>query len=157
MLESPQARTAGAAGAPKKSAFPSGLDRVRLAQLLPLGGEEHYVFQAVVCSIVLSLALGQNAPLLCKVWCHDATPAHCPHESTAATRVSADQRCDDTAADVVAFVREDGRRAGSAPDAQHAAAAPPFRPAPAPASLPSGVEQGRRPLEERPLVFSLRI
>ena len=115
------------------------------------------MFRAAIYSIVLSLALGQNAPLLCKVRCHDATPAHCPHESAASSRVSADERCDDTIAGVVALVREDGRRAGPAPGAQHAVTAPPFALALARAARPSGIEPGRRLLEERPLVFALRL
>jgi hypothetical protein len=116
------------------------------------------VLRATLFSIVMSLALGQNAGLLCKVWCHDATSARCPHEeSTSASSVSADDRCEDTVIDVVAFVREDARRAGSASDAQNSVVVPGFRLAPPPADPRAGFESGGRLLEERPLITSLRI
>lgn len=116
------------------------------------------MFRAALFSIVVTLAVGQNAGLLCKVWCHDATPARCPHEeSTTSSSVSADDRCEDTAIDVVAFVREDARRAGSASDAQDGVVVPRFQLARPPADPPSGFESGGRLLEERPLIISLRI
>jgi hypothetical protein len=117
------------------------------------------VFRAALFSIVLSLAVGQNAGLLCKVWCPDATSAACPHQdSTASPRVSADHNCEDVVAGAAAFVREDVRRTTAAPDAQNALVVPRFRLAPSSTDVRSGFESGRRQLlEERPLILALRI
>jgi hypothetical protein len=123
------------------------------------------VFRAALFWIVLTLAVGQNASLLCKVWCHDATSAGCPHQdsttspdSTASPSVSADDNCESAFVGTAAFVREDARRTAAAPDAHNALVVPRFRLTPSPADLRSGFESGRRlPLEERPLVTTLRI
>jgi hypothetical protein len=117
------------------------------------------VFRAALFSIVLTLAVGQNASLLCKVWCHDGTSAGCPHhDSTTSPTVSADDNCRSAVLEAVAFIREDARRTAAAPDAQNALVVPRFRLAASPADLSSGLESGRRlPLEERPLVITLRI
>ena len=119
---------------------------------------EYPVFRAALFSIVLTLAVGQNADLLCKVWCHDAASAGCPHKgSTTSPSVSAR---DDCRSDVggVAFVREDAQRTAAAPDAQNAVVVPRFRLAPSPTDLRPSFESGRwLPLEERPLVIALRI
>ena len=116
------------------------------------------MFRAALFSIVLTLAVGQNAGLLCKVWCHDAPSAGCPHQgSTTSPSVSADDNCG-SAVGTVAFVREDARRSAAAPDAQNALVVPRFRLAPLPTDLRSGFEAGRRQLvEERPLILALRI
>ncbi len=132
---------------------------------LALRSGEYYVFRAALFSIVLTLAVGQNASLLCEVWCHDATSAECPHQdstmspdSTASRSVSADDNCRSAFVGAVAFVREDARRTAAAPDAQNALVVPRFRLAPSPTDVRSGSESGRRlPLEERPLVTTLRI
>jgi hypothetical protein len=123
------------------------------------------VFRAALFSVVLTLAVGQNASLLCKVWCHDATSAGCPHQdsttsqdSTASTSMSADGNCRSALVGAVAFVREDARRTAAAPDAHNAIVVPGFRLAPSPSDLRSSFESGRRlPLEEPPLVIALRI
>jgi hypothetical protein len=118
------------------------------------------VFRAALFSIVLTLAVGQNAGLLCKVWCHDATSVGCARQdSTTSPSVSAADSCRSAVLGAVAFVREDARRtAAAAPDAQNALVVPRFRLAPSPTDLRSGLESGRRlPLEERPLVITLRI
>jgi hypothetical protein len=117
------------------------------------------VFRAALFSIVLTLAVGQNASLLCKVWCHDATSATCPHQgSTTSSSVSADDNCSSDVGGAVAFVREDARRAASAPDAQNALVVARFLLALSHNDLGVGFEPGRRLLlEERPLVIALRI
>jgi hypothetical protein len=122
-------------------------------------GGEHHVFRAALFSIVLTLAVGQNAGLLCKVWCHDATSAECPHhDSTTSPSVSAVDNCRSAVVGAVAFVREDARRTAASPDAQNALVIARFRLAPSPTDLGSGLESGRRRLlEERPLVIALRI
>jgi hypothetical protein len=132
---------------------------------LALRSGEYHVFRAALFSIVLTLAVGQNASLLCKVVCHDLASAVCPHQdsttspdSTAFHSVSADDNCGSAFVGAVAFVREDARRTAAAPDAQNALVVPHFQLAPPPTDLRSGFESGRRlPLEERPLVTTLRI
>ena len=116
------------------------------------------MFRAALFSIVLTLTVGQNAGLLCKVWCHDATSAGCAHhDSTTSPSVSADDSCSSVVG-AVAFVREDARRTAAGPDAQSALVVPRFRLAPSPTDQRSGFESGRRLLlEERPLVIALRI
>jgi hypothetical protein len=117
------------------------------------------VFRAALFSIVLTLAVGQNVGLLCKVWCHDATSAGCPHQdSVTSPSVSAHDNCRSDAGGAVAFVREDARRTTAAPDAQNALAVPRFLLALSHTDLGTGFESGRRLLfEERPLVIALRI
>jgi hypothetical protein len=117
------------------------------------------VFRAALFSIVLTLAFGQNASLLCKVWCPDTTSAGCPHQdSTTSPSVSAHDNCRSDVGGAVAFVREDARRSAAAPDAQNALAVPRFLLALSQIDLGSGFESGRRPLlEERPLRTALRI
>jgi len=116
------------------------------------------VFRATLFSIVLTLAVGQNAGLLCSVWCPDTTAAECPHpDSTTSPSVSADGNCKRAGAGAVAFVREDARRTAAAPDAQDALVVRRFRLTPSPTDVRPGFESGRRLLEERPLVLTLRI
>jgi hypothetical protein len=117
------------------------------------------VFRAALFSIVLTLAFGPNASLLCQVWCPDTTSARCPHQdSVTSPSVSAHDNCRSDAGGAVAFVREDARRTTAAPDAQNALAVPRFLLALSHTDLGSGFESGRRRLfEERPLVIALRI
>ena len=126
---------------------------------LALMGGEYHVFRAALFSIVLTLAVGQNADLLCKVWCHDATSAGCPdQDSTTSPSVSAHDNCRSDVGGAVAFVREDAQRTVAAPAAQNPLVVPRFRLAPSPTGLRPGFESGRQqPLEERPLVTTLRI
>lgn len=122
-------------------------------------GGEHHVFRAALFSIVLTLAVGQNASLLCKVWCPDTTSAGCPHQdSTTSPIVSAHDNCRIDVGGTVAFVREDARRTAAAPDAQNSLTVPRFLLALSHIDLGLGFESGRRLLlEERPLVIALRI
>jgi len=142
----------------KRSGFPE-VPPFLAGAALALTGGEHHVFRAALFSIVLTLAVGHNASLLCKVWCHDGTSAGCPHhDSTTSPTVSADDNCRSAVLEAVAFIREDARRTAAAPDAQNALVVTRFRLAPSPTDLRSGFETGRRlPLEERPLVITLRI
>jgi hypothetical protein len=122
-------------------------------------GGEYPVFRAALLSIVLTLAFGPNASLLCQVWCPDTTSARCPHQDSATSpSVSAHDNCRSDAGGAVAFVREEARRTTAAPDAQNALAVPRFLLALSHTDPGSGFESGRRRLfEERPLVFALRI
>ena len=68
------------------------------------------MFRAALFSIVLTLAVGQNAGLLCTVWCPEATSTECPHrDSTTSPSVRADDNCT-TVAVARSLVREDARR-----------------------------------------------
>ena len=119
---------------------------------------EHHVFRAALFSIVLTLAVGQSAGLLCKVWCHDGTSAGCARQdSTTSPSVNADDTCRSAVLGAVAVVREDARR--SAPDAQNALVVSRFRLASSTTARRPGFESGqRRPLEERPVIITtLRI
>lgn len=126
---------------------------------LALNGGEHHVFRVALFSIVLTLAVGQNAGLLCQVWCHDATSTGCPHQdSTTSPSVRATDNCTNAVVGAVAFVREDGRRTAPAPGAKNALVVSRFQFVALPTGPLSGYESGRRLLlEERPLVIALRI
>ena len=126
---------------------------------LALVDGEHHVLRAALFSIVLTLAIGQNASLLCTVWCHDAASAGCPHQySTTSPSVSADDNCSSVVVGAVGFVREDARRTAAAPAAQNALAVPHFRLAPSRTDVRPGFELDRRVLlEERPRVIAVRI
>ena len=157
--EIPPRRPCRASGSPRKpETFLRWIPR-QAGAALALRGGEHPVFRAALFSIVLTLAAGQNAALLCEVWCQDATSAGCPHRgSTTSPSVSADDSCSRVVVEAVGFVREDARRTAAAPDAQNALALPRFRLVPSPTNLRSGFEAGRRLLlEERPLILALRI
>jgi hypothetical protein len=135
--------------------------RVTGGGILALYSREYHVFRAAVFSIVLTLAVGQNAALLCKAWCypHAATAAACRHQDpTTSPSVTGTDNCNNVAVSAIAFVREDARRIASAPDAQNALVVPRFRFAPPPTDSRSGYESGRLLLHaERPLVIALRI
>ena len=120
---------------------------------------EHHVYRAALFSIVLTLAVGQNVGMLCKVWCHDGRSAGCAHrDRETSPSVNTDDNCQSAILEAVAFVRDDARRTAPAPDAQNALVVSRFRLAPSPSDLRPGFESGqRRPLEERPLVTTLRI
>jgi hypothetical protein len=121
---------------------------------------EHHVFRAFVLSIVLALAVGQNASLLCAVWCHPQVgpTGTCAHqEPNTSPSWTGNDDCPEVAAPARAFVRENVRREGSAPDALFAVVVPLFQFAP-----PSHSAFGRKPdhgppFDTRPLVLALRI
>ena len=146
-----------AARALKGSGFPEVATLLAGAAFALLGGE-YPVFRAALFSIVLTLAVGQDAGLLCTAWCPDTTPAGCPHQDSTSPSVSAHDNCSTDVGAAVAFVREDARRTSAAPDAQNALIVPRFRLAPSPTDVRPGFESGQRgPLEERPLAIALRI
>jgi hypothetical protein len=126
---------------------------------LALDVGEHHVFRVAVFSIVLTLAVGQNASLLCELWCHDAASAGCPHQdATTSARVNARDTCRSDMAPAVSFVREDARRTADAPNAQNAGIVSRFRLALSSTHVRPGFESWRRVLlQERPLVIALRI
>ena len=119
------------------------------------------MFRAAVLSIVLTLAVGPNASLLCAIWCHPeaAAAGPCEHPNPTGTpSVTSNASCPDIAAASTAFVREDVRRGVSAPDALQAVVVAPFQFTPPP-SYPTSVRESaqRSLLDARPLVLALRI
>lgn len=121
---------------------------------------EYHVFRAAVLSFALTLAVGQNAGPLCKVWCHpsEATTG-CEHpDQTTSASVTGDDNCMNVTLRAIAVVREDLRRGESAPDTQHAVTIPSFRFAPPLTDIRSdhGPGQPSR-LAALPLVIALRI
>jgi hypothetical protein len=78
------------------------------------------VFRSTVLSIVLTLALGQNAALLCGAWwCDPQVPAHECHDTdpSASPVLGGDAGCQAVPPGVAAFAREDSRRGISGQDA----------------------------------------
>lgn len=83
------------------------------------------MFRAFVLSIVLTLAIGSNAALLCSEWCdtHAAVASGCRHEDHgAAPTMTGDNRCESVVVGGAAFLREDLRRGVSSPHGDHAVA-----------------------------------
>jgi len=116
------------------------------------------VFRAALFSIVLMLALGQDASLLCKVRCPEPTSPECPHRDSTSPSVSTHDNCGRGVDGAVAFNREDARRTAAAPNAQNALAVPRFLLTLSHTDLGFGCESGRRlQFEEGPLVIALRI
>jgi hypothetical protein len=109
---------------------------------------------------VLTLAIGQNAALLCKVWCypHEAAAAGCRHQEPTTSATVNDDDCSVATFGAMAFVREDARPTASAPDAQNGLVVPRFRFVPSQSNSRFGYESGQHPpLEARPLAIALRI
>ena len=118
------------------------------------------VFRAAVLSIVLTLAAGPNATLLCAVLCHpEATAGPCEHrDPTGIPSITSNGSCPDIATAQTAFVREDVRRTVSSSGGQAAAVVQPFQYLPPPKSSMFVRETGQHPpLEARPLILALRI
>jgi hypothetical protein len=118
------------------------------------------MFRAAVLSIALTLAVGQNAGLLCRLWCHPSeAPTDCEHpDQTTSLSVTGEGNCNNVTLGAIAFVREDVRRGESAPDTQHAVAIPSFRFAPPLTDIRSDHDPGQQSrLAARPLVIALRI
>lgn len=118
------------------------------------------MLRAAVASIVLTLAVGQNAALLCQAWCdpHAAAATGCHHDGATSPRLTGGDHCTDCTFGITAFVREDARRGASAPDAPHAIAVTGFRFAPPPTDIRSCHDRGQQSLlAARPLVIALRV
>ena len=116
------------------------------------------MFRAAVVSIVLILAVGQNAALLCSVWCHppEAVTGAC-EQPPVTSRVTGNEGCTVRAAEATALVREDERREVT-PDAQHAVVVAWFQFAHPPAHSTAGRQlRQQTPLRALPLILALRI
>jgi hypothetical protein len=146
---------------PKERRIPAIVVTSTLAQLLPLCVTSTDVFRAAVVSIVLTLAAGQSAALLCSVWCHppEAGTDACEHQHQATLpSATGNDSCTQLAAGVTAFVREDVQRGVSAPDAKHGVVVAGLQFAPPPAHSTSGRQlRQQTPLRASPLILALRI
>jgi hypothetical protein len=134
--------------------------RVRAGAALALMCREHHVFRAAVVSIVLTLAAGQNAALLCSVWCHppEAAGASEHQHQAMSPSMTGNDSCTQMVAGAAAFVREDVRRGASAPKVQHGVVVPWFEFAPPPAHPTFGSRLCQEtPLQVSPLILALRI
>lgn len=122
---------------------------------------EHHVFRVSALWIVLTLAVGPNAALLCRAWCHRqaVTPSGCHHQMEASSpRVAADDCCATMVLSVATFSREDVQRGVSAPDAGHSALVPRYQLAQSTTNGRPGLEPGREwSLDHRPRAVALRI
>jgi hypothetical protein len=150
--------------AARKSAGVSAPARaVPLAAFLRCYKLEHHVFRAVAFSVVLILAVGPSAALLCGARCHPqaAAASACHDEKPAASSAMAARPCDDcnrASLSAVQFLREDVQRSVSALDADHAILVPRYQLARSTSAADSGQEPGRTWwLEKRPLPTALRI
>jgi hypothetical protein len=112
----------------KTGDFSLGVRDYERRESCPLLGERS-VFRAAVLSIVLTLAIGPNATLLCSVWCHpdEAKASACQHQEATTSRVTGEDSCRTAATSTMAFVREEAKRGSPTPIAQQAVASPRFR------------------------------
>jgi hypothetical protein len=149
----------------RKNDCPSAPARgVSLASFLLSYKTEHHVFRAVAFSVVMILAIGPNAALLCTARCHPqaAATSACHHEKpSAASSVMGVHPCDDcnsASLSAVQFLREDVQRSVSALDADHAILVRRYQLARSTSAADPGQETGRTWwLEKRPLPTALRI
>ena len=81
------------------------------------------MFRSAALFIVLTLALGPTAGLVCQVSCdrHEVATTGCHQDQSlkSVTVTARDSCCEATVSILVAFVREDARRRVSAPATQH--------------------------------------
>jgi hypothetical protein len=100
---------------------------------LALHAAEDLVFPAAVLSIVLVLAIGPNAAVLCAVWCHPAETksAACRHhDATTSPLVIGEDSCRTLPAAATAFLREEAKRGSPSDGTIQSEPVPPFRFAP---------------------------
>jgi len=131
-----------------------------VARVLPLIVPSITVFRAAVLSIVLTLAAGPDAALLCVIWCHPGggMAGACEHQTeTTSPTIIANDDCTVSGSAIV-FVREDARRSASAPTVQGGDLVPQSAWTPPASGRLSRYEAASRGLLElRPLMLALRI
>jgi hypothetical protein len=118
------------------------------------------VFRAALVSIVLTLTLGQNAALLCGVWCQPGQSANsaCEHQVPMTLSVTGNESCVLIVAGPTALVRDDARRVAAGSDAQQGPVVARFQLLPPSASPARDLENAHAaPPAARPLVLALRI
>jgi hypothetical protein len=75
--------------------------------------DEHAMFRTTMIAVLLTLAIGQNSGLVCRMWCDldVVIGTACPHEETAsAGRTAVNGTCNMVDGEAAVFIREDGRR-----------------------------------------------
>ena len=119
------------------------------------------VFRAAFVSIVLTLTLGQDAALLCRIWCHQQQSPNtaCAHQvPMTSPSVAGNESCAHISAGPTAFVREDVRQVGSGLAAQQGTVVGQLQIPPPSDSSASPLERPQAiPLAARSLVLALRI
>jgi hypothetical protein len=120
------------------------------------------VFRAAAISIVLTLAIGPNAQLLCKAWCHPQaarSASECHHKNSSTTpSVASDESCDKAVGGPTAMLREGGWRGVPSPHANQAIPVPRYQLVRLTIDARPGHEPWREwSLEKRPLATALRI
>ena len=122
---------------------------------------EHHVFRAAVLSIVLTLAIGPNASLLCSVWCHPgaATTSTCQHQdATPSPRVTGEDSCKTAPSNATALIRKEARRGSPTPRAQQVIAVRQFQFVPPPTATSRAYETATsRVAAAPPFLIALRI
>jgi hypothetical protein len=114
------------------------------------------VYRATILSIVLALAVGQNAALLCGAWCFPQKAATaCQHQATATSAwLASHDDCSENAAGAIAL-REDARRSAPSPLSVEVVASTPDDLAP---GVPGLTLQSRAaPFHSTPPLIALRI
>jgi hypothetical protein len=119
------------------------------------------MFRAMLVTVVLTLSVGQEARLLCQLWCHPAetVTSDCHHQADAngSPRLQSDSRCDGT---LTPFLREEVRRHDES-TVTHAVFVV-FRHHVSPDMIGARpdlvpVHQARRALDTRPIDTTLRV
>ena len=127
--------------------------------LLPYRNE-HPVLRVTLLSIVLILAVGPNATLLCRTWCdrQAAASGGChPEDQATSSIMGGDDSCD-TVVVSAPLLREGERRGVPSPDGDHAIPVLRYEVARSAADARLGHERGREwSLDKRPLATILRI
>ena len=130
-----------------------------LASFLLPDQSEHPVLRATLISIVLTLAVGPNATLLCRTWCgpQAAASGGCHHDRATAPIISGDDSCD-TVLLSATLLREGERRGVPSLDGGHAIPVFLSEVARSATDARRGHEPGREwSLDRRPLATILRI
>ena len=128
---------------------------------LALHSAESVVLRAAVLPIVLTLALGPNAAVLCTVWCHpqESQNSACQHQdATTSPRVTREDSCRTVPAAATAFVREEAKRGTSTAGVPHVVSLSPFLFAPSPSDTARATGASTSRVVVRPaLLVALRI
>ena len=149
--------------APKAFGFFRIPSKVLVASFLRAWSLEYHVFRAAFLTIVLTLVVGPDASLLCRVWCDQHPPAakECHHRDSGRTSptVANSTTCDNVAGEAFVFLREDAPRTASAPIGDHAIEILPlYRLAASTIDSPLDYEpEYEWAQEKRPLVTTLRL
>ena len=118
------------------------------------------MLRAIALSVVLALAAGPSASLLCKAWCdpHVAAENGCHGQGAGeAASVASDDSCQDSVQESTVFLKEDARRTASE-DSAPAVATARFQRAPSTSDSRPIWRRGRAPSDPpRPLDTPLRI